>query len=227
MTEASRSLAGARTPVEMWFDPVCPWAWMTSRWLMEVERVRSIEVTWSVMSLSVLNEGRDLPPEYQELMEAAWAPVRVLIAAREAYGDTVLKPLYDAYGERIHGRITCQVIGWGAATFRGSTATCQCDTLERVRPASSLIRCADHDQLVRGRTGFQCRRLALQLSLCRHVRQQAGDAGRIEYQVPFHVHRCWDRSATAGCRHKPLTLDHHDTPHEWVVRITRSCSATP
>ena len=102
MTEASRSLAGARTPVEMWFDPVCPWAWMTSRWLMEVERVRSIEVTWSVMSLSVLNEGRDLPPEYQELMEAAWAPVRVLIAAREAYGDTVLKPLYDAYGERIH-----------------------------------------------------------------------------------------------------------------------------
>ncbi len=91
-----------RSHVEMWFDPICPWAWLTSRWLMEVEQVRDVEVTWSVMSLAVLNEGRDLDAAYRSLMEDAWGPVRVLIAARESEGESVVKPLYDAMGTRIH-----------------------------------------------------------------------------------------------------------------------------
>jgi 2-hydroxychromene-2-carboxylate isomerase len=92
----------AKASVEMWFDPICPWAWMTSRWLMEVEQVRNVEVTWSVMSLSVLNQGRDLPENYREMMELAWAPVRVIIAAAREHGPRVIKPLYDAMGTSIH-----------------------------------------------------------------------------------------------------------------------------
>lgn len=88
--------------VEMWFDPLCPWAWMTSRWLMEVEQVRDIDVTWSQMSLSILNEGRDLDEGYAEVMTRGWTPVRVIAAARKAHGDSVTKPLYDSIGHQIH-----------------------------------------------------------------------------------------------------------------------------
>ena len=92
----------------MWFDPICPWAWMTSRWLLQVEQVRPVRVQWQVMSLAMLNAGRELPPEYAALMARAWGPVRVIIAAQEAaaadpgLGDDVVKGLYDAMGTRIH-----------------------------------------------------------------------------------------------------------------------------
>lgn len=90
----------------MFFDPVCPWAWMTSRWMMQVEQVRPIDVTWSVMSLSVLNEGRHLDEGYRTMLDRSWTPVRSIVAATkdlpEDEANVLRKRMYDAFGQRIH-----------------------------------------------------------------------------------------------------------------------------
>jgi protein-disulfide isomerase-like protein with CxxC motif len=95
-----------KTPADFWFDPLCPWAWMTSRWMLEVEKVRPVEVRWHVMSLAVLNEDKldTLPEQYSTFLREAWGPVRVVIAAQELHGDEVVGKLYTALGTRFHNR---------------------------------------------------------------------------------------------------------------------------
>lgn len=91
------------TAADFWFDPTCPFAWITSRWMLEAAQVRNVHVEWHVMSLAVLNEDRDVPPAYRDMLADAWGPVRVLVAAEQAHGADVLLPLYTAIGNRLHG----------------------------------------------------------------------------------------------------------------------------
>jgi hypothetical protein len=101
---AAASTATERTVVDFWFDPLCPWAWLTSRWMLEVEKVRPVKTVFHVMSLSVLNDGRDLSEDYRRMLDNAWGPVRVALAVERDYGSEQLAAFYTAVGTRVHVR---------------------------------------------------------------------------------------------------------------------------
>ena len=132
---SDNSAATGRTPVDFWFDPLCPWAWMTSRWMLEVEKVRDVEVRWHVMSLAVLNEDRleELPEEYRDMLKKAWGPVRVVTAAQQKHGDDIVGPFYTALGTRFHNR------------GEGATREAVVGALEDVGLPADLIDYADSD----------------------------------------------------------------------------------
>jgi len=103
-----RFMSDSLTPVDFWFDPLCPWAWITSRWMLEVEDVRPVKTRWHLMSLAYLNliqhEGQGHDEEYLKRMEQAWGPVRIVAAAEAERGADVLLPLYTAIGTRFHNQ---------------------------------------------------------------------------------------------------------------------------
>lgn len=104
MTEQSAPATNGGTKVDFWFDPMCPWAWLTSRWILEARTVRDIDVEFHPMSLSILNHGRDdtLPASYMELMKHIKGPVRVGVAIRKHHGPEAVEAYYTEIGSLIH-----------------------------------------------------------------------------------------------------------------------------
>lgn len=98
----SERLEMATQKAGFWFDPLCPWAWMTSRWILEVEKVREIEVEWNLFSLAHLNRDKDVPAEYKEKLLRSWHCTRVIAAAQKVKGASITLPLYTAISSRIH-----------------------------------------------------------------------------------------------------------------------------
>ncbi|MDI3409441.1 mycothiol-dependent nitroreductase Rv2466c family protein [Streptomyces cavernicola] len=136
MTTKASNESQDKVIADFWFDPLCPWAWMTSRWMLEVEKVRPVQVRWHVMSLSVLNENRldELPEGYRELLATGWAPVRVVTAAQQLHGDEVVGELYTAMGTRFHNR------------GEGATREAIAGALKDVGLPESLLDFADSDK---------------------------------------------------------------------------------
>jgi hypothetical protein len=91
-----------QTKAEFWFDPVCPWAFITSRWILEVEKVRDIEISWNIFSLPHLNKNREMPERYKTIFANSWSCARVIKAVENQYGKEKTLPLYTAISTRIH-----------------------------------------------------------------------------------------------------------------------------
>jgi DSBA-like thioredoxin domain len=114
----------SRTEAEFWFDPVCPWAWMTSRWILEVEKVRDISVRWNLFSLAYLNRDKELPEDYKARLIRSWHATRVIAAAQKAKGANITLPLYTAISSRIH----LKKMDVGIALFEEALAEVGLDT---------------------------------------------------------------------------------------------------
>jgi protein-disulfide isomerase-like protein with CxxC motif len=119
------------TRIDFWFDPICPWAWIASRWIHQVTEVREVTPIWHVMSLSVLNEGRDISDSYRQSMNTGWGPVRICIAAEQRFGPEVLGPLYTAIGTRLHNqKLPRDRATWEAALAEAGLPTDLADAAE-------------------------------------------------------------------------------------------------
>jgi hypothetical protein len=92
------------TTVDFWFDPACPWAWLTSRWILEVAKVRPVQPYFRIMSLAVLNDEKDMPEHYRELIQRGWKATRLCAGVARDYGQQAVSDVYTAYGIRRHGR---------------------------------------------------------------------------------------------------------------------------
>ena len=94
--------------LDFFFDPVCPWAWITSRWVVEVQEHRNYTVSWKFISLKILNQDKmdysAMPVGYKDVHAAGTSCLRVAAKARSAAGNDAVAKVYTALGFSLHNK---------------------------------------------------------------------------------------------------------------------------
>lgn len=152
--------------LEFFFDPLCPFCWVTSRWVVEVQSQRALRVEWRPLSLALLDERSDEQPEDRDAHLRGLEMLRVVHAAREQHGSEIVGDLYTALGELV----------WDAEPAEGTVEAVRHE-MARVRDLRPALRECGLPESLAGAASDTARDAALRVETVEAVDRSGGLVG--------------------------------------------------